>query len=579
MKKTLILLCTLALFFCTFAPCTAFAESDTAQNKFIEQYSDRDYVITAYDINIAVSEYNVLSVTETIDAYFNYPRHGIYRTIPLRSQIRRADGTAAELKAKISHVRVDGDPCSTTTSGSDYTLQIGDADKTITGAHTYTIHYQFDLGRDTVADADEFYFNLIGAEWTNPINNITFTVTMPKAFDAGQLGFSSGAYGTIGTKHIDYTVNGNQISGAYGTVLPEGEALTMRLTLPEGYFKFNYTAYYMKAALIALLPLAALVAVLILFLKYGSDKRIAPTVEFYPPAGMNSAEACLWWAGRASNESVVSLLIYLANKGYLKIEEGKKKRSFTLYKCKAYDGEDQNEALFFNALFPGSIIKTTSQELEGVFYAYINDIRADLNSKASRSRIFSSKSLTLKILLYILIALCFAASLVVTYSIVGAAMLLDTPIYIALGIAAAASIAAAIVNGFMLQRTQQGAQMLARLTGFRNFLETAEKEKLEALVEQDPEYFYNILPYTYALNVSDKWMKKFQSIAMEPPVWYTGHSTVFDYMVFSHFINRTMQTANAAMTAQPQSTGGGGFSGGGGGFSGGGAGGGGGGSW
>ena len=54
----------------------------------------------------------------------------------------------------------------------------------------------------------------------------------------------------------------------------------------------------------------------------------------------------------------------------------------------------------------------------------------------------------------------------------------------------------------------------ARVKGFRDFLVTAEKEKLEALVEQNPHYFYDILPYTYALNVSKKWVKKFENIPM-----------------------------------------------------------------
>ena len=36
----------------------------------------------------------------------------------------------------------------------------------------------------------------------------------------------------------------------------------------------------------------------------------------------------------------------------------------------------------------------------------------------------------------------------------------------------------------------------------------------------NPEYFYNILPYAYVLGVSDKWMKKFEGITMEAPHWY-----------------------------------------------------------
>ena len=72
----------------------------------------------------------------------------------------------------------------------------------------------------------------------------------------------------------------------------------------------------------------------------------------------------------------------------------------------------------------------------------------------------------------------------------------------------------------MPKRTPYGNEMLGKLKGFRRFLETAEKPQLESLVMQNPEYFYNILPYTYALGVSDVWINQFESIALEARHWY-----------------------------------------------------------
>ena len=108
-------------------------------------------------------------------------------------------------------------------------------------------------------------------------------------------------------------------------------------------------------------------------------------------------------------------------------------------------------------------------------------------------------------------------------------------------------------------------------------METAEKDKLEAMVLENPTYFYDILPFTYVLGVSDKWIKKFESISMQAPDWYYG-PTAFDVIRFNNFIDNTMTVAARTMTSSPSSSSsGGGFSGGG--FSGGGSGGGGGGSW
>ena len=67
---------------------------------------------------------------------------------------------------------------------------------------------------------------------------------------------------------------------------------------------------------------------------------------------------------------------------------------------------------------------------------------------------------------------------------------------------------------FMTRKTEYGEKITAQILGFRNFLVTVEKEKLEMLVSENPNYFYNILPYTYVLNVSKKWIKKFEKIPM-----------------------------------------------------------------
>ena len=64
------------------------------------------------------------------------------------------------------------------------------------------------------------------------------------------------------------------------------------------------------------------------------------------------------------------------------------------------------------------------------------------------------------------------------------------------------------------------------------------KEKLEMLVNENPTYFYDILPYTYVLGVSNKWIKKFESINVNPPTWY-NYSDSIDI-----FMTSTMNTFN-----------------------------------
>ncbi len=116
----------------------------------------------------------------------------------------------------------------------------------------------------------------------------------------------------------------------------------------------------------------------------------------------------------------------------------------------------------------------------------------------------------------------------------------------------------------MPKRTEYGNEILGKLRGFKRFLETAEKTQLEKLVNQNPEYFYNILPYTYALGVSKVWMQQFETIAMKAPDWYVGYST-FNIHEFNDFMSQTMITAQSVMSSSPSSSSssGGGSSGGG----------------
>ena len=129
---------------------------------------------------------------------------------------------------------------------------------------------------------------------------------------------------------------------------------------------------------------------------------------------------------------------------------------------------------------------------------------------------------------------------------------------------------------YLPKRTKYGNEMLGKLKGFKNFLETVEKEKLESMVLENPNYFYDILPFSYVLGISDKWIEKFESISLQAPSWYDS-SNAFDISNFGTFVNSTMSSAKSVMSSSPSSGSSGSSSGGG--SSGGGSGGGGGGSW
>ena len=123
--------------------------------------SSSDYTIQSYNIKMTVNEDNTFDITEKITAYFNKPKHGIYRKIPLKNSITRTDGTTSNNRAKITNISVDKNFKISNENGYKV-IKIGDADSTLTGRQTYTIKYKYNIGKDPLKNADELYYNIIG---------------------------------------------------------------------------------------------------------------------------------------------------------------------------------------------------------------------------------------------------------------------------------------------------------------------------------------------------------------------------------------------------------------------------------
>ena len=74
----------------------------------------------------------------------------------------------------------------------------------------------------------------------------------------------------------------------------------------------------------------------------------------------------------------------------------------------------------------------------------------------------------------------------------------------------------------MPAKTREGALAYADILGFREFMNRAEKDKLERM--GDKELFSKYLPYAMALDVVDHWAKAFKGIYQDPP---TGTSRLW----------------------------------------------------
>lgn len=259
-----------------------------------------------------------------------------------------------------------------------------------------------------------------------------------------------------------------------------------------------------------------------------------------------------------------------------------KPKTYKLTKQKEYDGTNEIERIFMEGLFEirpphlsrnkevKKINEITVLNLYNSFYLVTNDIRKKMD-RENRTKVFEQSSLIMqKLVLLILFINLFVIALVpfmpfsniestypaiigvflqsvgvtvidktftdkifinkTSYLILGLILLIvplfififpslkttaATIIYI-IGIICA--IGMYILYRSMPKRTPYSLKLFGRIKGFKKFLELAKKEELEAEVEKNPNYFYDILPYTYALNISNKWIKEFEYINLTDTV-------------------------------------------------------------
>ncbi len=107
----------------------------------------------------------------------------------------------------------------------------------------------------------------------------------------------------------------------------------------------------------------------------------------------------------------------------------------------------------------------------------------------------------------------------------------------------------------MGRKTTYGEEISAKVLGFRNFLIKVEKDQLERLVSQNPSYFYNILPYTYVLEISRKWIDKFENIYY--PQMDMGSFDYSDDSAYNHFIDDVYFPSSSSHSSGCSSCGGG----------------------
>lgn len=584
--------------------------------------------ITNYNIYLNVKQDNSIEIVENIDTYFKQSAHGIFREIPLVNEIKTVHDGNYKRQATIEKVSTIPQSSKFESNGN-VIIKLGNPNTLVKGNQSYKINYTYRLDNDKLKGKDEFYFNIIGTNWNTTIEKVTFSIVMPKNIKPESVGFSVGKSGTIGynDKSLIYKIQDNIISGSTTRALKPNEAITVRIELPEGYFKKADTINLKEKINVIFFSILLTLVCYLIWFAYGKDDTVIPVVNFYPPKGINSAELGVLYDhdGKASPKSIVSLIVYLASKGYVKINMPKIGKDFTITKLKEYDGKNNIERILFNALFPDDAKTqfTTYLDLKfsRIFYLVCQELIEELNE--IRKKMFEQDSISWKtlllpilcaiglfvILLYTLFGFSFnfiSHSFILPFPMVGFAVLfkflsskakMSDIIFILIWFCIFAGVPTIIMlqeanltlDNFLIalvplacllislicirelpKRNKTALKLLGHILGFKKFIEVAEINKIKSLIKTNPTYGYDILPFAYILDVDATWLSKLEGIT-NPPDWYNGNYRTFGE--FTNCLNEVSKpsTANGGVSSSSSH--------GGGGHSGGGSGGGGGGSW
>lgn len=548
-------------------------------------FADTGYFIDNYKINIQINENNIYDIQEQIDVNLIEDSSGIYRIIPTVYNGRELKITDVKTNVKTT-LRNEGE---------QIFLKLGDGDKKVKGKKEYHIHFKHDLGWDRNIKQDEVYYNIIGNDWDTTINKVEFKIELPKEFTPELIKFTRGKKGSLSSDFITYEIRGNIIKGEITKKLEPNEGITLALVLPEGYFnikmnqleKIKYFFFKAFAYLaILLIPLNAIIQKI----RYRDKKQVVKTVEFYPPDDITPPEVAYYYNGIVDYEDFVYLFYYWGNKGYLSISEeidGKifaEPEIYITFNKSRIGSNKEFENFLFNGIcfFKNEDNRVKLSELKGHFYVIIERTsRLFYKSIEEENKmIYDQESLKIGKKIRATTVFLFPA-LIFYFLFSGPAWYFESALVV-LGIIFSLTITM-IISTKIKRRTEHAIDILGKLKGFKRFLEKAEKTKLIALLDENPDYFYNILPYTEIFKITKAWIKKFKGLVVKPPSWYYGprEGQKFTLSKFLKEVEMTKNEINDTMLASPKETTnkGGGNSSRNGGSTGGGAGGGGGGRW
>lgn len=538
-------------------------------------------IIRDFDVTLTPYTDSSFLVTEVITYDFEgEAKHGIFRYIPTKHpEVPSKWYLERYLDIDIKHVLMDGKvaPYVVEDEADRMYLKIGDPDATITGPHVYSIEYMVHGGISKyLYGGADLYWNATGNDWVAPILHATVRVrdtnnlfTDTHACYIGAMG-ATASCGQPVWDGDTLIFTAKELNTGVGLTIAQGidtRAMTNIVQLERA------KPFLLWATIIGIWTL---IMVLFAYRHETKYKYDAPQIAMYEPfRDLEPMYLGLLMDDKLDPRDISAGIIYLAERGFLKISRTEKKVLF-LIEVEDFEITLTRAETELTSPFHLDILHLIFEPSAAVgTVVALSDLKKNI-SVGKRNRLIIMK-LTKDAHADLVAKGYIQENKKIWFVALGLAIVSGAILWLEITALFPFMILAVVtcIPLFFIyrRRTRLGYEALMHLKGFKEFLSVTDKERFDFhnAPEKNADQFMQYLPYAVAFGVEDKWAEVFKDMSIPQPSWYDGGSAnAFNAASLTSSLGG-FSTAFASSSGSSASSGGG--------SSGGGGGGGGGGSW
>ena len=498
-----------------------------------------DNTATSIQLYVSINEDGEADVTMTVRLRIDSPVDSLYFPLPKNAEDIELNGGGVNSSRESNSVQVR--------LGGDVTKYMGD--------HVLTFKYKIPnvVRKDPQIKGDKLLLELpLLSGFEYPVGSVSLTIMLPEQIESRPT-FKSTYHPDDIDKVLSHTTSNNIITGLITQQLKDHETLTMTMVVPETMF--DGVSTYLRVGNPEIIPmLVCALAALVYWIIFLRGAPLLRERRNSPPEGITAGElgSRLTMAGT----DLTAMVFSWAQMGYILIQLDDRGRVWLHKKMDMGNERNPFEVKTFQTLFGrrdivdgcGARYAAVARKL-----SKLNPARKNMMSpKCGNVRLFRILMCVMQLFCGVCYAMNFTGKLGFQIILVPVLAVLGTvmgwmiqegmyrlhlrfrvPVFISLGLSAAwlglgvwcgqwligtivtlVQLLAGLMVAYGGRRSELGRQNATQILGLRHYFKTVDRADLKRIQENDPEYFYNLLPYAMALGVDMAFARRFGSQKM-----------------------------------------------------------------